>query len=306
MAAIEEGSLRSAARKLGISQPALSKLVRELELEMGAPLLMRTTSGVTSTAQGRVVYEHSAKALREFEDAAHAVRRLGGEMVGQLHIGAVPLAVMLLIPETLRTFSQSYPEVQIRVSEELYVAQLQRLRSGEVDLMVGGVPPELPRNEFVVEPLVRTTMVPVARIGSPWLAARRLADLQPARWVYTGANAATGYARQWFDERSLPAPQAGAIVNSTLSLLSVVSSTDCVALMPEQIALHPVSRHFIAVIPVEERGLDLAVGVIIRADVATRPLVRHLISHLHRAAHHARIDVRPVIDKQTTGVVNAQ
>ncbi|QHI98476.1 LysR family transcriptional regulator [Xylophilus rhododendri] len=288
MAAIEEGSLRSAARRLGISQPALSKLVRELELEMGAPLLMRTTSGVSATAQGRVVYEHSTKALREFEDAAHAVRRLGGDMVGQLHIGAVPLAVMLLVPETLRTFSQSFPEVQIRVSEELYVAQLQRLRSGEVDLMVGGVPADLPRNEFIVEPLMKTTMVPVARIGSAWLSARGLAELQPARWVYTGANAATGYARQWFEREGLTAPRAGAIVNSTLSLLSVVSSTDCVALMPEQIALHPVSRHFISVIRTEERGLDLDIGVITRGDVATRALVRHLISHLHRAAHQAR------------------
>jgi len=288
MAAIEEGSLRSAARRLEISQPALSKLVRELELELGAPLLMRTTSGVTPTAQGRVVYEHSVKALREFEDAAHAVRRLGGDMVGQLHIGAVPLAVMLLIPETLRTFSQSYPDVQIRVSEELYVAQLQRLRSGEVDLMVGGVPADLPRNEFVVEPLLKTTMVPVARNGSVWLGAATLAELQRARWVYTGANAATGYARQWFDEQNLLAPQAGAIVNSTLSLLSVVSSTDSVALMPEQIAQHPLSRHFISVIPIAERGLDLDIGVITRGDVATRAMVRHLISHLHRAAHQVR------------------
>ena len=56
IAAVEEGSLRSAARRVGLSQPALTKLVRELERELSTRLLERSSTGVIPTAQGRVLY----------------------------------------------------------------------------------------------------------------------------------------------------------------------------------------------------------------------------------------------------------
>jgi hypothetical protein len=61
-AAVEEGSLRAAARRLGVSQPALTKLIRELETELATSLLLRSTTGVLATAQGMVLYEHAIAA----------------------------------------------------------------------------------------------------------------------------------------------------------------------------------------------------------------------------------------------------
>ena len=55
-------------------------------------------------------------------------------------------------------FGQEFPEIRLCVSEELYVAQLQKLRGQEVDVTVGGVPGDLPAGEFVVEPLMKTVM----------------------------------------------------------------------------------------------------------------------------------------------------
>ena len=55
--AVEEGSLRAAGKRLGISQPALTKLIRELERELSTTLLVRSTTGVAATAQGRALYE---------------------------------------------------------------------------------------------------------------------------------------------------------------------------------------------------------------------------------------------------------
>ncbi|MBQ1764675.1 MAG: LysR family transcriptional regulator, partial [Aquincola sp.] len=69
VAAIEEGSLRSAARRLGVSQPALTKLIRELETELGTTLLLRSTTGVVATAQGVVLYERACTAERELQQA---------------------------------------------------------------------------------------------------------------------------------------------------------------------------------------------------------------------------------------------
>ena len=286
VAAIEEGSLRSASRRLGLSQPALTKTVRELEVELGAALLMRSSKGVVPTAQGKVLFDQSLKTLRELDIAVDQIQQLGGRMVGELSVGAVPLAVMLLIPETLRTFGAAFPDIRLRVSEELYIAQLQRLRKGEVDVAVGGIPSGLSSGEFVTEPLLATRMVVVVRKGSPRERARSLRELADAKWVYTGATSDEGYAKTLYERHGMAPPAVGAVVNSTLVLISLVGSGDFVGLLPQQIAQHPLCQRYLSVVPVAEEGLPLTVGAIVRSDSVVSPAVRHFIAHLHRAAHH--------------------
>jgi DNA-binding transcriptional LysR family regulator len=285
VAAVEDGSLRSAARRLDVSQPALTRMIRELEIELAAPLLVRTSQGVLPTAQGQVLFERAQKVARELQAATEQISQLGGQMRGELNIGAVPVAVLLLIPEALRTFGRDFPDIKLRVSEELYIAQLQRLRSGQVDIAVGGIPAGLASGEFVTEELMTTSMVVVARKGSAHAKARRLAQLADARWVYTGAATDTGYAAQLFEQHGLQPPRMGAVVNSTLTLLSLVGTGDYVGLLPRQIAQHPLAAPYIGIVPVAEAGLPLAIGAIIRSDSVVSPAIRHFIAHLHRAAH---------------------
>jgi DNA-binding transcriptional LysR family regulator len=108
VAAIEEGSLRSAARRLGTSQPALTKIVRELEIELAVPLLDRHSKGVVATAQGQVLFEHAQRVLSELSTATDLIQQMDGKMKGDLNVAAVPVAMMLLIPETLRTYSRAF------------------------------------------------------------------------------------------------------------------------------------------------------------------------------------------------------
>ena len=285
-AAVEEGSLRSGARRLGVSQPALTKMIRELERELATTLLHRSTTGVLATAQGRVLYERAVAAQRELAHAVEQIQQLGGRMTGTLAIGAVPLAVMTLIPEALRTFGLEFPDIRLRIVEEMYIQQLTGLRSGEVDVAVGPVPEHLPPGEFAIEPLMPVDMVPVVRKGNPLARARRLADLADAPWVYTGSTPATGYARTLFERHGLKGPPPGALVNSTLGLLSVVATGNCVGLLPHQFAAHPFAAEQLAIVRLAEGPLRLRIGALARADAALKPSVRHFLAHLHRAAHH--------------------
>lgn len=284
VAAIDEGSLRAAARRIGVSQPALTKMVRELEIELAAALLERHSQGVRPTAQGQVLYEHAVKVARELASATDQIQQLGGQMRGELQVAAVPVAMMLLIPETLRTFSRAHPDIRLRVSEELFVDQLQKLRSGQVDLVVGGIPQGLPSGEFITEALMGTRMVVVARRGSRYARSRRLTELSDARWIYTGTSAQTGYASRLFEINGLPAPPMGAMVNSTLALMALLGSGDLLGLMPEQIVAQPMGQDIVRV-PLEEPGLPLTVGAIIRSGSVVSPAIRQFIAHLHRAAH---------------------
>ncbi|MEO6017255.1 MAG: LysR family transcriptional regulator [Polaromonas sp.] len=285
VAAVEEGSLRGAARRVGVSQPALTKMVRELEVELSATLLVRTSKGVLPTAQGKVLYAHAVRVTRELNAATLQISQLSGKMTGELKVGAVPLAVLLLIPETLRTFGREFPDIRLRVSEELYIAQLQNLRNG--DVAVGGVPDDLSTGEFVVEQLMTMSMSVVVRKGSARAKASSLVQLADAKWVYTGASGDSGYAKMLFERNGLPPPPIGAIVNSTLALLSLIATGDFVGLMPHQIAVHPLAAQFLTVVPIAEGGLPLSVGAIVRSDSVVSPAIRHFIAHLHRAAYQA-------------------
>lgn len=286
VATIQEGSMRGAARRVGVSQPALTKLVRELEIELGAPLLVRTSKGVEPTAQGKVLFDHALRVSKELVAAAEQIQQLGGQMRGDLNVAAVPVAVMLLIPETLRTFCREFPEIRMRVSEELFIEQLQRLRNGEVHIALSGIPEGLSSGEFVTEKLIETEMVVVVRKGSRHERTRRLEQLADARWVYTNVATDTGYAARLFESHGMPAPPVGAVVNSTLTLMSLVATGDYVGLMPRQAVDHPLVAALVSRVPLAEAGVRLTIGAIVRSDVAVSPAIRHFIVHLHRAARH--------------------
>jgi DNA-binding transcriptional LysR family regulator len=285
VAAVEDGSLRGAARRLGVSQPALTKAIRELERELGAGLLVRTTTGVSPTAQGKVLFEHARTADLALSSAVDQVRQLSGEMVGELSVGAVPLAVMLLIPEALRTFGREFPRVRLRVNEELYIEQLSRLRKGEVDVAIGPRPAGLPSGELMIEPLMPISMVVVVGRGSPLARAKSLAELAEARWVFTGTSADQGYARHLFEQHRLQPPPAAALVNSTLSLLALICGGEYVGLMPQPIATHPLAAQFMTPLALREGPLIATLVAMSRPQSAVSPAVRHFVAHLGRAAH---------------------
>jgi len=288
VAAIEEGSFRGAARRLGVSQPALTKTLRELELELSTTLVERSTRGVSPTLQGKVLYERALNVQRELAAATDAINQMGGNMVGTLSVGAVPLAVMLLVPEAARTFGRDFPGVKLRIVEELYLAHLPRLRRREVDIAIGGVPDDLASGEYSVEPLMETRMIPVLRRGHPLANANSLADLGRSGWIYTGVTSDTGYATDLFALHQLPAPAAAASVTSTLALLAMLANSDHIGLLPEQLLAHPLAAQFVVAPPIAEAGLPLQIGAIARHESLVLPSVRHFMAHLHRAAYRLK------------------
>jgi LysR family transcriptional regulator, regulator of abg operon len=287
VAAVDEGSLRAAARRVGVSQPAMTKMIRELEVELETTLLTRSIKGVIPTPQGSVLVEQARKALRELDDAVVRIDHLNGRMVGELGIAAVPLAVLLLIPETLRTFGREFPDIQLRIREELYIAELRDLRQGEIDVALGPIPEPLPAGEFHVESLMPIQMAVVVGRASPLAQATSLEDLLQARWVYTSVSGHTGYAQTLFARHGITPPKPAAMVNSTLALMTLICSGEFVGLMPQPLAHHPAAAPWLSVVPIREGQLEMTLGAIVRQEALLKPVVRQFLAHLQRAAGQA-------------------
>ena len=115
MLVVDTGSFSAAARRLNVGQPAVSKLVAQLEERLGVKLLVRTTRGLTATEAGLNYYERARRAIEEADEAELAARGAGSGLTGRLRIcGAVTFARIHLMPR-LPEFLARHPELEMEV-----------------------------------------------------------------------------------------------------------------------------------------------------------------------------------------------
>ena len=112
---VDTGSFSAAARRLNVGQPAVSKMVAQLEDRLGVKLLARTTRGLTATEAGLNFYERARRSIEEAEEAELSVRAAGSSFTGRLRIcAAVTFARIHIIPR-LPEFLARYPELEMEV-----------------------------------------------------------------------------------------------------------------------------------------------------------------------------------------------
>ena len=132
----ELGSFTRASIALDIAQPALSRQVRLLEVELRQNLLVRNGRGATPTEAGKLLLEHARGILHQVDRAREELGRVRGALAGRVAIGLPPsLARVLTVPLT-RAFRQQMPDAQLSISEGLSVTMQEWLVNGRLDIAV--------------------------------------------------------------------------------------------------------------------------------------------------------------------------
>ncbi len=134
------GHMTRAARTLGVTQPALSAMLRKLEAEAGADLLHRTGRGVELTDAGRVFLQHAEEAVRGADAGLRAVRELTGLERGSIRVGGGATAITYLLPRVVSAFRRAHPELRFFVREAGSSAVAGAVASGELDLGIITLP----------------------------------------------------------------------------------------------------------------------------------------------------------------------
>ncbi|HMP84564.1 MAG TPA: LysR substrate-binding domain-containing protein, partial [Verrucomicrobiota bacterium] len=129
----EEENVSRAALNLHVSQPALSRQIRDLEDELGFSLLERGAKSVRLTDAGRVFLVEARAVLQRADDAVKAARTIatGG---GELHVGYAPSLTARLLPQTLRAFQAAQPLVRVRLHDLSTEEMLSGLREGKLQV----------------------------------------------------------------------------------------------------------------------------------------------------------------------------
>jgi DNA-binding transcriptional LysR family regulator len=153
VAVAEELHFGQAATRLHITQPSLSRAIRDLERTLGVDLLIRTKRSVRLTEAGRALLHEAPHALDEVERACELARRVARGEAGQLRLGFMPSATVRLVPAVVRESRKAFPDLELRLHELFDEPQLEALSERRLDLGILRGP--RPDDQLAFEPLVR-------------------------------------------------------------------------------------------------------------------------------------------------------
>ena len=136
----EMENVSRAALKLHISQPALSRQIRDLEDDLGVPLLERTAKSVSLTEAGRVFLDEARFVLERADQAIKKAQAVAGADI-ELRVGHSPTPTAPLLPAILRAYQRAMPQVRLRLYDWTNAENLRGLREGRLDLAFVWLPP---------------------------------------------------------------------------------------------------------------------------------------------------------------------
>ena len=232
---VDAGSIRGAARLLGMSQPALSRALQQLEAELGVQLMLRSGRGVVLTAAGSAFLSRARVAEAELRKAADEARSTVDDGSGLLALGLSPVGASLLLPELFITLRQTRPKARIRILETTPSALLPLVRDEVMDLAV------TQRTRINLDagldyrPLAEINMRIAVRRGHPLLALRKvhLTDLVGASWLYmTAHDSSDDIVSRSFIGAGLPVPLPAVHCGSYFIALDLIAATDMVGVLP--------------------------------------------------------------------------
>jgi len=117
VAVVDQGGFTAASRRLGLSQPAVSRAVATLEKELGLRLLVRSRDGLSLTDAGSLALTHAREAARHLSLMHTEIAALAGEITGTLSLASLPSVTGTLVAPQLQTFTERHPAVTIRLLE---------------------------------------------------------------------------------------------------------------------------------------------------------------------------------------------
>jgi DNA-binding transcriptional LysR family regulator len=169
---VHQQSFTRAAEKMFVTQPTISKMLRNLEDELGSTLLIREGRRLLLTDTGRAVYEHGITILDEFRQLKAELIDINHLNKGILRLGIPPM-VGMMVARPISAYHQQYPGVELKIAESGGLAAQQAVMNGELDLAMTALPvedePRLATQQLFSHPLCVLTPR-----SEPWLSRQRI------------------------------------------------------------------------------------------------------------------------------------
>lgn len=281
VAVAERGSFRVAADQIHLSAPALSRRIDKLETILGARLFNRTTRTVELTPLGRVFLERARAALDDLETAMLGIADIAASRSGNVTVACVPSAAIHFLPTVVRSFSERFPLIRIRVIDEAADQVLASVVSGESDFGISFLGRQLPGVDF--DP-IHTDPFVLAMLREHPLAKRKTlawSDLGGERLIAVARSSGN---RQLLDDAMAKAglnPSYRFEVSHIATLLGMVDAGLGLAAVP-RLALAPAHPTLVGV-ALRQPAVSRVLGLTTRHGATLRAPAKMFHDHLRTA-----------------------
>ncbi len=249
----EIGSMAQASRRLGLSQPAISKAIAEMEHALGAPLLERSSVGVELTPCGTMLVERTRVIFDEVRQGVKDIEQASDPTRGEVLIGATePLTVILA--EIVNHLSARYPRITYRVIISDTTSLLRELRERNLDIVITRWTHRSAADDFAAEPLYNNPLGVLVHRRHSLLRYKRLKlkDLVDERWTLSPPDSFLGQiVNDEFQRHKLEYPKATVTSISIYMRLTLLASGKYLTMLPVSMLRHPADKAWLRALPVK-------------------------------------------------------
>lgn len=290
MLAIEEQhTLRAAAQKLGMTQPAASKMLHELEKALGESLFERAGRGLQLNPAGLAVL----KTFRGLRNSMSALSRELQELrlgsAGKLFVGSIMVATPTYLSDALIGLKKRYPLLAIEVSIDTSDRLIEQLRAGELDVVIGRMPETINAadQDCLFRPIGEEAIAVVVAGQHPLLqrpASQGLdfAALLAYPWILQPRGSPSREViEQEFLSHHAPLPLGLIETTSILIAANLIGRSEMIAVIPLSIATHYEAHGLLRILPYSFTHTLSPWGSLVHRDRTVTPITQQFIELLH-------------------------
>lgn len=266
---VRQGSLKAAAERLFLTQPAISRTLAELEGILGASLLTRGRGGVALTSQGEFFYNCALQSLAALERGLAGMEEAGGRAVSRIRVGALPTVAARLIPGVVADLSGVAPDMRLMIVDGPHAHLTRLLHRGELDVLIGRLGEPDAMRSLSFSQLYLEDIVAVVRPGHPILSDPDLQRIVDWPIIFPPARSAI----RPFVERLLiaegirPPPHRIESVSGAFGR-AYTSESDAIWFISEGVVAREIAEGQLARLPIGPGMTEGPVGLMTRAEAA--------------------------------------
>lgn len=283
VAIAEEGNLVGAAQRLNMTQSAVTKALQEVESLTETRLFERTNRGAVPTLPGATLIGHARLILTQLRHAEEHLADLRDGTGGRVAVGTLLSASAMLLPRAIARLRAARTNIDIKVVEATNDILMPRLRSGELDVVVGRLSEHRETRDVEQETLLEDHPCVVCRPEHPLtrLQNPRLEDLVGWDWILPPPD--VSLRRQLdvaFRQAGVPPPLHAVESVSLLTNRALLQRGDYLAVMPLQAGLAEAATGAVVIVPVAMPNVSRPIGITRRANSALSPAAETFVRTL--------------------------
>jgi len=282
----DEGNIHRAAEVLNMSQPAASKLLKDLEDMLGVTLFERQPRGMRPNWYGETMIRHARIALSSLREAGQEVDALKTGLSGHVSLGAITGPALSLLPQALKIVARENPLLRVELHVESSSVLIEALHQGKLDIMVGRLFERHDTTGLRYERLAEEPVCAVVRPGHPLLNTHLdLAAVEKQPWIVPPAGSVLRHRFElMFQESGLAPPRQLIETESLLFLTKMLQQTDFIAVVSADVGRYYAAYGMVAMLPIQLSCSMDAFGIITRKDWLLSPAGNVLLRALKTTA----------------------